>query len=63
LQRFHRPSRARRVPLGSINPLDRSGLILLLGHAWGLDVFAAAIIVVLVGGAPMAWLPLVNITT
>jgi hypothetical protein len=36
--------------------LAASGLTLLLGGAWGLYVFAAAVIVVLVGGVTNAWL-------
>ena len=42
--------------------LAAAGLILLLGQGWGLDVFATAVMVVLVGGAASAWLLLVNLT-
>lgn len=41
--------------------LAASGLTLLLGGAWGLYVFAAAVIVVLVGGVTNVWLLLVRL--
>jgi len=42
--------------------LAAAGLILLLGQEWGLYLFAAAVMVVLVGGTANAWLLLVGVT-
>ena len=39
--------------------LAAAGLLLLLGQGWGVYLFAAAVIVVLVGGTANAWLLLV----
>ena len=39
--------------------LAAAGLLLLLGQGWGVYVFAAAVIVVLLGGTANAWLLLV----
>ena len=42
--------------------LAAAGVTLLLGRAWGLYLFAAAVIVVLIGGVANAWLLLIRAT-